>query len=118
MALLLTFALFVQAFVMSQHGRANVITPLTDLQSVIICADGELREVFVDEHRTPDEGHNFGSTCPFCLAGEDHVPAFASPGTAHVSLIDDGRLQPVNVKPANNDNTPEQRNCLDPPLAL
>ena len=117
MALLLTVALVVQAFVMVQHGRAMGFSPTADLQKVIICADGELKEVIVDSRGVPVEGPHSDTICPFCLAGEDHFPALASTGTVLISELDDGRLLPSNIKPANDDNTPDQRNCLDPPLA-
>ena len=118
LAILLTLALFFQSLVMSEHGRAASIGIGDAYHTVVICADGELKNIAIDSDGNPVDRDIEIPHCASCLAGElivlDHPAAEYEPVIRNtVSNISFN----LHACPEAS-NVPDHPNCLDPPRLI
>ncbi len=118
LALLLTFSVLSQALSMSHHGHASGQVHSGELQTIVICTDGEFREITVDVNGEPiEEGGSFPH-CPLCLASGIYYLEAAfqlfllAPGMAEEKLL------PVASYSKPISREPDALNCLDPPHTI
>ncbi|MEM8651313.1 MAG: hypothetical protein AAGF54_12345 [Pseudomonadota bacterium] len=118
LALLLTISVLSQALFMSHHDHASGHVHSGELQTIVICTDGEFREIAVDANGEPIEEGGSLPHCPLCLASgiyylEAAVQLFLlAPGMAEEKLL------PVASYSKPTSREPDTLNCLDPPHTI
>lgn len=111
----LALLLVAQSLAMASHANARSADNHLSVNLVVICVDGELRQVSFDG-RTNSQ-YPFAPHCPECITAiskalptktEIQSPVlFAVPAVFSVSTADQN----------NRTNRPKQVNCLGPPLS-
>lgn len=116
LALLLCLSVAVQALVMSKPGHAGAPSAFGDFHTMILCAEGKLREVTIDANGDPvEDKHDRSNHCPICLAGGKlfvQQPAFVieqiTRSVRALEFSNAATAAPVSSKP-------DRLDCLDPP---
>ncbi|MEM9333101.1 MAG: hypothetical protein AAGA53_17395 [Pseudomonadota bacterium] len=118
LAVFLTMSLMIQALVVTQHGHAAHGGHQDAYQSVIICADGELKEILVDAHGLPVEHGEAGSSCPMCLAAGKLFLQSAELPSLRAYFAQGQKLLPQNAYHGPRSRQPDRLSCLDPPTFI
>jgi len=115
LAVLLSFGLLIQSLVMSQHARAASMDLGGSYHTIVICADGELRSITVNDTGEPVK-HNIDIPhCALCLAGEHFVFEHRTPQPDPAFGYADGQRFFNRDFFLVTTNEPDHPNCLDPP---
>ncbi|MEM9278403.1 MAG: hypothetical protein AAGA76_07500 [Pseudomonadota bacterium] len=115
LALMLSLGLVMQAFVMSHHGHAAGSGNTGDYQTIIICSDGEFREILIDANGDPVDGTGGVPHCPFCLAAEKLFLQASDLAYGFSLDITREQLLPAASYREKVSREPDTLNCLDPP---
>ena len=118
LALLLTISVLSQALSMNHHGHASGLIHSGELQTIIICTDGEFREITVDAHGEPVEEGDRLPHCPLCLASGIYYLQAAVQLFLLAPNVPAEKLLPVASYSKPKSREPDTLNCLDPPHTI
>jgi len=114
--ILLTFAVVGQSFAVSHGGVAKSHATEHEV-AYVICADGELKTVTLDQNGEPTGQHHDGIHCPLCILGASlALPPVSEKSVLvrHAYLVEYSRSDAViQVREVR----PDILHCLDPPSA-
>lgn len=112
LALSLAIAIILQSLLLTSHGLADQ----NDHDRIVICANGELKEVSLETGQDAVDDVHKGIHCPLCTASGllflVEPEAEFSPVRYSVTLA----FNANGRSPQHNSNKPDHPNCLDPPF--